>query len=123
MIYNYLRDYNYYLNFVMDTITHLLVSIYGIYLYKTNQIYSEKKKIVKSISFIYSVVLVMILFNIFLGTSYFGLGLKGNHNIYNVVITKSSILNLIIYIIGLSGVLTFGYLYQIFLKKVIYKES
>ena len=44
--------------------------------------------------------------------SYFGLSLKGKHNIYNMVLVKNSYLSAFLYLFGLGAVLLLGYGYN-----------
>ena len=106
-------------NFLLNAFNHILFSLFGIYLYKTNQVHQEKKKIVYSASIIVVVALFMLVLNAFFQTSYFGLSLYGNHNIYNLVLCQDSILSAIIYFIGLSLVLISGWKYS----KIINKKN
>lgn len=118
LIFNAIRDYNFYWNFVLDSVIHVLLSLYGIYLAKTVQIFKTKNKQVISCFVIIFVALTMLILNLIFKTSFFGLSLNGGHNIYNVVLCNSSILSAIIYFVGLSIVLFSGYIFQ----KIIIKE-
>lgn len=122
LIFNAIRDYNYYWFIILDSFNHLLFSLYGIYLLKTNQICKENKKIILSGSLIIFVSLVMLVLNLIFQTSFFGLSLFGNHSIYNIVISDSSLLSAFIYFIGLIIILCLGWLYSRFIKKKIYSN-
>ena len=52
---------------------------------------------------------VMLILNLILDTAFFGLSLRGKHNIYNNVLVDDSYLSALLYYIGLCGVLTLGY--------------
>lgn len=112
LIFNAIRDYNFYLNFVLDSLIHMLFSLYGIYLFKTRQVCVEKYKQVISGLIIIVVAVIMLILNLIFKTSFFGLSLYGDHNIYNVVLCKSSVLSAIVYFSGLMLVLIFGFIYQ-----------
>ena len=118
LLFNAWRDYNFYWNFFLDSFIHILFSLYGIYLYKTEQVFYEKKKQVLSSSIIVCVAVIMLILNLIFETSFFGLSLYGNHNIYNIVVCKNSILSAVIYFFGLICVLFFGLIYQ----KIIYQR-
>ena len=116
MIFNYLRDYKFHLNIFLDSFVHILISLYGVYLLKTKQIYKETKKQMISGAVIVVVALIMLSLNLIFSTSFFGLSFTGSHNIYNVVVCKSAALSMVIYFIGLIVVLVSGMLYQKILK-------
>lgn len=122
LIYNVMRDYNFYLHFVVDSFIHILLSWYGIYLYKTKQVFFEKKKRVFSSAVIVSVAVIMLVLNVIFDQSFFGLSLNRKHNIYSVVLCDDSNLSAIIYFSGLIFVLLIGSLYQKFLSRKLYKN-
>ncbi len=86
---------------LFDTLAHLLTFILGIYLAKTNQIDFNKKSFITATIYIYSIVFIISIINLIFKTNYFGLGFYGNHEIYGMHLTDNSILNFLIYIVGL----------------------
>lgn len=122
MIFNHLRSYTFYLHFALDSIAHLLLSLYGIYLFKTDQTFKNIKNNIFSGLVIVSVAVIMLIINLIFKTSFFGLSLYGNHNIYNIVVCNNGVLSAIIYFNGLMLVLLIGYLFRIFLSRMIYKN-
>lgn len=120
MIFNGMRDYNYYFNFVLEAFNHILFSLYGFYLYKTQQTYHDKKRSRISGMLIIGVAFIMLILNLIFKTSFFGLSMYGNHNIYTIVICESSIISAIIYFEGLTILLGLGSLY---LKVINYHNN
>jgi hypothetical protein len=121
LVFNAVRDYTYYWNFVMDAFNHLLFSLFGIYLVKTNQTHNEVSKQIISGTLIVGVAFIMLVLNLIFRTSFFGLSLYGNHNIYNFVICESSLLSALVYFTGLIIVLFSGLMYKEMINK-IYKS-
>lgn len=109
---NYLRNYKFHLTIFFDTLAHFLLSLFGIYLIKTKQIELTKKMVTISSLFIVFVAIIMLILNLIFKTSFFGLNLYGNHNIYNMVLVKNKYLSTLIYFVGLNLVLIIGYFYQ-----------
>lgn len=106
----------------MDSISHVSMSLFGIYLVLSNQIEINKKSFIKAVITIYSIVLTIIIINLIFDTSFFGLSLRGKHNIYQLVLTSNSFISLLIYITGLFGVLIVSYFIQkLIIKKIKYE--
>ncbi len=124
-LFNFIRNYNFYLHFVIDTFSHYALSLFGIYLVKSKQVKLTTKNCLISGGIIFSVATIMLILNLIFDTAFFGLSLNGKHNIYNVVICKSSSLSALLYYVGLAGVLTIGYTAQkfIFEEKPLIKLS
>ena len=106
------RNYKFHLTIFCDTLAHFLLSLFGIYLIKTKQIELTKKMVTISSLFIVVVAIIMLILNLIFKTSFFGLNLYGNHNIYNMVLVKNKYLSTLIYFVGLNLVLIIGYFYQ-----------
>ena len=96
---------------VMDYIGHLLLSLWGVYLVKSNQVCLKKRDCFFSALIIVGVALVMLILNLIFGTAFFGLSLNGNHNIYGNVLVDNSYISALIYFSGLSVILFAGYVY------------
>lgn len=112
----FFREYKFHIHFLLDFISHILLSLYGIYLVYTNQVTLNKKNCLGGVIMIFSVVLLMIILNICFDTSFFGLSLNGKHNIYNNVIVDNSYLSMFIYIFGLSIVLLSSFVFTRLIK-------
>ena len=69
---------------------------------------------------IIGVAVIMLILNLIFKTSFFGLSMYGNHNIYTIVICESSIISAIIYFEGLTILLGLGSLY---LKVINYHNN
>lgn len=105
---------------IWDYIAHLTLSLWGIYLAKSEQIKIKVRDSIISALIIIGVALFMLLMNLIHGTAFFGLALDGNHNIYQNVIVDNSYVSAIIYFTGLDVVLIAGYFYsKCFSKKKI----
>jgi hypothetical protein len=112
-----MRDYKFHWHIAMDSIAHVLISLWGVYLVKSGQVELEPKKAVRSGSIIVSVALIMLVLNLIFDKAFFGLSLYGKHNIYNNVLFKSGIVSALAYFVGLFTVLLVGYFYHKILNK------
>ena len=111
-IYNASIDYKFHLSFFCDFLAHILLSLWGVYLVKSEQVKPTLKNSLISGSIIVGVALVMLTLNLILDTAFFGLSLNGKHNIYNMVLTDSSYLSALLYFMGLLFVLLAGFCYS-----------
>ena len=118
-LFNFARDYNFYFHFILDTFSHYVVALFGIYLVKSKQVKLTAKNCLISSSIVFAIATAMLILNLIFDTAFFGLSLNGKHNIYNVVICKSSVLSALLYFLGLAGVLTVGYTVQ----KFVFEEK
>lgn len=112
-------NYSFHYHFLFDYIAHLSLSLLGIYFIRSGQIDLSKKSSIIGGLIIITVAIIMMVLNIILDTSFFGLSLNGKHNIYNNVIVAHSYISALIYYCGLSAVLFLGYLVMKFIKKKI----
>ena len=101
--------YAFHFHFLLDYIAHITLSLFGVYLVKSGQIDLDFKKCLKSGAIIVGVATCMVVLNLIFDTSFFGLSLRGKHNIYNNVLVDSSYLSALLYYVGLTAVLAFGY--------------
>ena len=115
-IYNAYINYKFHLHFISDYLAHILLSLWGVYIIKSQQVELNKKNALISASIIIGVALVMMVLNVIFDTAFFGLSLNGKHNIYNVVLTDNSYLSALLYFLGFSFVLGLGYIYSYFLS-------
>ena len=104
--------YGFFTSILLDYFAHFTLFLWGIYLVRSGQVDLSVKKAVAGGSVIVCVALVMMVLNLIFDTSFFGLSLRGKHNIYNMVLTPYSALSVVIYFVGLVGVLTLGYFFQ-----------
>lgn len=110
--------YKFHFRFLLDYISHLFLSLFGIYLFKTGQVTVKKKDCLLSGGLIVGVALLMFLLNAIFGTAFFGLALDEHYGIYNLVLVSGWYFSALLYFAGLIGVLTFGYFYlKIFQKR------
>ena len=107
-IYNASINYKFHLHFLYDYVAHILLSLWGVYIIKTKQVRTTKKDCIISASIIIGAAFFMLVLNLIFDTSFFGLSLRGKHNIYNNVLTQSSYLSAILYFAGLIFVLLMG---------------
>lgn len=110
-------DYQYHFKFLLDFIPHIALSLWGVYLVQSEQTSLNVKENLIGGALIVGVVITMLIINVIFDTSFFGLSLRGKHNIYNVVLVKNSFLSALIYFTGLGVVLVGGYFYQMGLLK------
>ena len=100
--------YKFHPHFLLDYAAHFFLSLYGVYLVRSRQVTPTLKNAAVSASLIVGVALGMMLLNVIFDTSFFGLSLNGKHNIYNNILTKSSIFSALLYFLGLAFVLAIG---------------
>ena len=116
-IYNAVIHYRFIKHFLLDYFAHFILSLWGIYLVKTKQVELTKKNVLISSSIIVGVAAIMVVINLIFDTSFFGLSLRGKHNIYNNVLVDNSYLSALIYFVGLIGLLVLGYFVCSFVNK------
>jgi hypothetical protein len=83
----------------------------------------DKKTALIGAAIVIGVAIIMLILNIFLHTSFFGLSLYGEHNIYNVVVCESGYLSAAIYFLGVSFVLFAGAIFQKILNPKTVKKQ
>ena len=122
-IYNYSINYAFHIHFFYDYIAHTALSLWGVYMLRSEQVELTVKNTIVSSSIIVGVATVMMALNVILDKTFFGLSLNGKHSIYNIVLTDNSYLSAIIYFAGLCGVLAMGYGYSYLIRRVSKKEK
>ena len=115
---NAARDYAFHWTITLDSVAHVLLSLFGVYLVKSGQVRLEPRKCLFSGLLIVGVAVVMLALNLIFHTAFFGLSLYGEHNIYNMVLVENGYLSAGVYFVGLCAVLTVGYFYQKGLKSL-----
>ena len=118
-------NYKFHLHFMLDYVSHFALSLYGVYLVRTRQVNLNIKSASVSGSIILASAFVMMILNVIFDTAFFGLSLRGKHNIYNNVLFKSSYLSAFVYFLGLIAVLVLGFFYMklLLLKSTEIKTS
>lgn len=116
-VFNAMRDYAFHWTIALDSFAHVALSLFGIYLVKSGQASIEMKHSVFSGLIIVGVAVVMLVLNLIFHTSFFGLNLYGNHNIYNMVLFANGYVSAVMYFVGLGCILTAGYFYQKLLQR------
>ena len=111
-LYNTIINYKFHLHFVLDYISHITLSLWGIYLIKSKQIILNKKDSLISLIIILSIATLMLMLNLIFDTAFWGLSLNGKHNIYNVVLVNNSYLSAVLYYLGVTIVIILGYIFQ-----------
>lgn len=114
---NAIINYKFHLHFLLDYLAHVMLSLWGVYFIKTNQVKLTKRNVIISSSIIIGVAVIMLILNVIFDTAFFGLSLYGKHSIYNNVLTSNSYLSTAIYFIGLIIILALGYAYSYLLKR------
>ena len=121
---NCVANYKIHFHFIADCIAHILLSLWGIYLIKTKQTSISKKNCLVASAVIFGVALTMMGLNLLFDTAFFGLSLRGKHNIYNKVLVESAYLSAFLYFLGLGIVLLLGFaLQKLLLLKVWNKRK
>ena len=122
---NTVINYKFHLHFMLDYVSHFALSLYGVYLVRTRQVNLNIKSASVSGSIILASAFVMMILNVIFDTAFFGLSLRGKHNIYNNVLFKSSYLSAFVYFLGLIAVLILGFFYMklLLLKSTEIKTS
>ena len=116
-IYNAAIDYKFHLHFLADYISHVALSLWGVYLIRSGQVRVDKRGALISCGIIIGAAFVMMMLNVIFDTAFFGLSLNGKHNIYNTILTDNSYLSAALYFVGLLTVLLLGYLYSLFFAR------
>ena len=103
-------NYKFHFHFMLDYIAHIVLSLYGIFLIRSRQVELTKKNCLISSSIILGVATVMLVLNLIFDTSFFGLSLRGKHNIYNNILTDNSYVSALLYYLGAMLILFLGFL-------------
>ena len=104
--------YAFHISYLLDYIAHFSFALFGIYLVQSRQVELKMKNVLFGVGIIISVLLIIIVINLIFDTSFFGLSLRGKHNIYNIVIVDNSFLSAGIYFSGLIIILLLGLVLQ-----------
>ena len=126
-VFNITRSYAFHWQIALDSLLHGAISLFGVYLVKNGRAGLDIKSCLIGGGVIVGVAVIMMGINGILHTSFFGLSVYGEHNIYNIVVCKNGYLSAGLYFIGLCAVLTAGRFFQKlingkWLKKVIVGE-
>ncbi|MGI6769119.1 MAG: hypothetical protein ACOX43_08575 [Bacilli bacterium] len=114
-------NYRFIPHFLLDYVSHLTLSLWGVYLVKSKQIQFEKKDCLLGGSVIIGVSLIMLIVNTIFDTAFFGLTFNDNYNIYNIVLVNNPYLSALIYVVGLSMTLLLGYFFQKIINRKLSK--
>ncbi|MBO4479091.1 MAG: hypothetical protein J5774_01865 [Clostridia bacterium] len=110
--------YKFHFSFVLDYLSHLSLSLFGIYLVRSEQVELKKRDCLIAGGALFSVAVIMLIINAIFGTAYFGLALNEKYNIYNMVLAPNAYLSAALYFVCLVLVLTIGYFYVKFLTAI-----
>ena len=116
---NAVINYKFHFHFMLDYVAHFALSVFGIYLIKSGQVVPTVKSFIKSSAILLSVATSMLFLNLIFDTAFFGLSLRGKHNIYNNVIVDNSYLSALIYYLAMIFLLFVGFIFC----KIIYKRN
>ncbi len=95
--------------YVIDTLEHLNFSLFGIFLVISGTVKVSLKNLGKSMIFIYSIIIFVVIVNFIFHTNFFGMGYYGNYSIYMISLFESYWATLAAYIFGVFSVLLLGY--------------
>ena len=98
-----MRDYAFHWHIAFDCAAHVLISLWGVYLIKSGQVELTPKRAICGGSIIVGVAIIMLILNTIFKTSFFGLSVYGDHNIYNIRIFESGVVSILVYFIGLCA--------------------
>lgn len=84
-----------------------MLSLFGVYLVCSDMASLKRRDALIGGGIIVFAAVIMFILNLILHTSFFGLSLYGEHDIYNVVLTDSGIFSAALYFMGLLSVLIF----------------
>ncbi len=104
--------------YVAEASCHLIMAIYGCYLFLAKKVKVSIKEFGKSALFMYTIIFFGIFLNWWFHTSNFGMNMHGKYSIYWLDIFGSFEATLIAYLIGICGVLLLGYATGAFLEWV-----
>lgn len=99
-------------HFLLDYFAHILLSLWGVYLLRSEQVDLGIKDSLIGGSIIIIVAFIMFILNCILKTSFFGLSIGPDFNIYNLQLVSNPYLSAFIYFLGLTAILVLGYFYQ-----------
>ena len=117
-VYNAIINYKFHFQFLLDDICHCALSLFGIYLIRSKQVELTTKNCLISAGILLGSATGMMLLNCIFDTAFFGLSLRGKHNIYNMVLVSDPYLSALIYYLGVSVILFLGYLLcRVFARK------
>lgn len=119
-VYNTVINYKLHFHFVIDYVSHITISLWGIYLVKSKQVDLTIKNCLISTAIMLGIITIMLVINIIFDTSFFGLNLNGKHNIYNIVLVSNSYLSALIYYFAVVIVMFLGFIFQ---KLMLYKKN
>ncbi len=103
---------------IAEQACHLIMALYGFYLFLVGRVKVNLKSFLKAIAFVYSAVAFGVFLNWCFHLANFGMNMYGKYSIYFLDIFGSFEATLIAYLLGILGVLTLGFLTGHFLEWV-----
>ena len=110
--------YKFHFHFVLDYLSHVSLSLLGIYLVKSGQVELKKRDCLIAGGALLSVAVIMLVINAIFGTAFFGLALDEKYNIYNMVLAPNAYLSAALYFTCAVIILTIGYFYVTFITSL-----
>jgi len=104
-----------YASYVLDIICHVVFAVYGVYLVRSEQVDIDIKRSLIAGAILFGVSILMLILNAIFRTSFFGLSVYGEHNLYNIIYIKSAVLSIFVFFIAFAALLTIGYFFQKYL--------
>lgn len=104
--------------YVLDTLEHLNMSLFGIYLVASGIVKLNFSNLKKAMIFIYSVIIFVVIVNFLFHKNYFGMGYYSKFAIYSISLFETYWATLAAYLLGLFLVLCLGLLYNYTLVKL-----
>ena len=115
--------YKFHFTFVLDYLSHLSLSLLGIYLVQSKQVELRKRDCLIAGGALLTVAVIMLIVNAIFGTACFGLALNEKYNIYNKILAPNAYFSAVIYFVGVVAVLTIGYFYVKFVVSISSKTD
>ncbi len=95
-------------NYTGETLCHMICSLFGIYFILTKQVKTDFDAWLKSIKFLYPILISGVLYNTVFHQKLFGMDPYGDYSIYMIDIFGSFAATLVAYLLGVLLVLTLG---------------
>lgn len=104
--------------YVLDTLEHLNMSLFGIYLVTSGVVKLTFNNLKKAMYFIYTVITFAVIVNFLFHKNFFGMGYYSKFAIYSISLFETFWATLAAYVLGVFLVLCLGLIYNYFLIKL-----
>ena len=115
-IYNFVEDAR--IDYLLDALSHMNCSLYGIYLVASGQIKLTFKNFSKALTFLYTVITGVVIANALFHTNFFGMCPYGGYSIYMFNLFEEYWATLLAYYMGVLVVLYLGFAFNYALSRL-----